>query len=293
MSNWYYQSAMTNEEHSKESAVATAAQKLRSAILTGRYAAGATLPGERELSEQLGVSRLTLRAALTRLSSEGLVLSVHGSGTRVLDFREHGDVALLGHLAELALTGQRVGLEVVSGLLELRRAVAIEAVGIAAERASIDELREMRAQVARLATLLSDPHAFMQADLGFARMLVRSTKNLAFELLFNTVQKTIERNRGVELAFFANAPATLAVYGRLLDRMEARDAERARLTAARLLHRLDRTTLDRIAMAIGMLEQMRPAPSSASPSPLPPPRRTASKKKPAKTGENEKKETSR
>lgn len=249
---------MTKDGNIKDpSAVAKAAGLLRTAILTGRYVPGATLPGERELSEHLGVSRLTLRAALTRLSSEGLVQSVHGSGTRVLDFRQHGDVALLGHLAELALTGQRIGLDVVSGLLELRRAVAIEAVGLAAERASIDELRAMRAQVALLATQLGDPHAFMTADLAFARMLVRSTKNLAFELLFNTVQKTIERNRGVELAFFANAPATIAVYGRLMDRIEARDAERARLTAARLLHRLDRTTLDRIAMAIGMLAQMK------------------------------------
>jgi len=251
---------MNEPETTKEgSAVDLAAAKLRTAILTGEHLPGATLPGERELSERLGVSRLTLRAALTRLSTEGLVQSVHGSGTRVLDYREHGDVALLGHLAELALTGHHVGLEVVAGLLELRRAVAVEAIGTAAERATIAELREMRAQVALLATKLDDPHAFMTADLAFARMLVRSTKNLAYELLFNTVQKTIERNRGVELAFFANAPATLAVYGRLLDRMNARDAERARLTAARLLHRLDRTTLDRIAMAIGVLAQLRPA----------------------------------
>ena len=185
----------------------------------------------------------------------------------MLDYTEHGDVALLGHLAELALTGHRVGLEVVAGLLELRRAVAVEAIGIAAERASIQELREMRAQVAHLGTLLGDAHAFMTADLAFARLLVRCTKNLAFELLFNTVQKTIERNQGVELAFFANAPATLAVYGRLLDRMEARDSQRARLTAARLLHRLDRTTLDRISIAIGMLAQMLPPPAAADATP--------------------------
>jgi GntR family transcriptional repressor for pyruvate dehydrogenase complex len=238
---------------SKQSAVDQAADELRSKILTGGYAPGDVLPGERELSVELGVSRLTLRAALSHLSSEGLVQAVHGSGTRVLDYRQHGDVALLGHLAELALTGHRVGLEVIAGLLELRRAVAVEAIGIAAERASVEELRGMRAAVAHLATLLHDPHAFMTADLAFARMLVRATKNLAFELLFNTVQKTIEGNPGVEIAFFANAPATIAVYGRLLDRMEARDLTRARLTAGRLLHRLDRTTLERIAFVIGAL----------------------------------------
>jgi GntR family transcriptional repressor for pyruvate dehydrogenase complex len=251
----------------KESAVDQAAAELRSKILTGVFAPGDVLPGERELSVELGVSRLTLRAALSHLSSEGLVQAVHGSGTRVLDYRQHGDVALLGHLAELALTGHRVGLQVIAGLLELRRAVAVEAIGIAADRATVEELREMRAAVAHLATLLADPHAFMTADLAFARMLVRSTKNLAFELLFNTVQKTIEGNPGVEIAFFANAPATIAVYGRLLDRMEAHDATRARLTAGRLLDRLDRTTLERIAFVIGSMPEPAPAVRTESPAP--------------------------
>jgi GntR family transcriptional regulator, transcriptional repressor for pyruvate dehydrogenase complex len=254
--------SMSNSSE-KQTVVDQAAAQLRSKILTGGYAPGDVLPGERELSVELGVSRLTLRAALSHLSSEGLVQSVHGSGTRVLDYRQHGDVALLGHLAELALTGHRVGLQVIGGLLELRRAVAVEAIGIAAERATIEELRAMRAAVAHLATLLADPHAFMTADLAFARMLVRATKNLAFELLFNTVQKTIEGNPGVEIAFFANAPATIAVYGRLLDRMEARDETRARLTAGRLLHRLDRTTLDRIALVIGSLPEPPPPPPRA------------------------------
>ena len=83
----------------------------------------------------------------------------------------------------------------------------------------------------------------MVADLAFARLIVRATGNLAFELLFNSVVRTVEGHPGIELAFFANAQATLKVYGRLLDRMESRDAERARATAARLLHRLDTSTI--------------------------------------------------
>lgn len=231
---------------SKRSAPTQAADAIRLRILTGRYGVGQSLPGERELSEELGVSRLTLRSAIAHLEAEGLLHAVHGSGTRVLDFRKTGGLDLFGHLASMVLSGEPVpgGLGLFASLMELRRAVAIEAVGLATERASTEELRAMRAHVASMESLLGEPHAFMVADLAFARMIVRATGNLAYELLFNSVVRTVEGNRGIELAFFANARSTLAVYGRLLDRMEARDQERARATAARLLHRLDRTTVD-------------------------------------------------
>src|SRR3954468_10167463 len=89
----------------KKKATEEAADQLRASILRGEFKPGTDLPGERELSVKLGVSRLTLRAALTRLESEQLVRPVHGSGTRVLDFRESGGVEMLGHLFTLATAG--------------------------------------------------------------------------------------------------------------------------------------------------------------------------------------------
>ena len=221
------------------------AKKLRTQILLGTYGVGERLPAERELSETLGVSRLTLRSALTHLEAEGLVHAVHGSGTRVLDYRESAGLELFGHLAGLVLSGAPVpgGFEVFSNLMELRRAVAVDAIGLATERASDDELRVLRLHLSTHKALLSDPHAFMAHDLRFARLIVRATQNLAFELLFNAVMRTIDGHPGIELAFFANAETTLKVYARLLERMEARDAVRARQTAGRLLERLDRTTV--------------------------------------------------
>jgi DNA-binding FadR family transcriptional regulator len=235
---------------------------LRHRILTGVYAAGDSLPGERELSEELGISRLTLRSAIAHLESEGLLRAVHGSGTRVLAYRETGGVDLLSHLGQLALSGQIPGgLDVFAGLLELRRAVAIDAVALAAERASEEELRAMRDHIAKQKTLLGDPRAFMLADLGFARLIVRATRNLSFELLFNSVVRTATNTAGLELAFIANARTTLAIYERLLDRMERRDSARARATAERLLHRLDRSTIDAIALFLGSPSGSEPAKS--------------------------------
>lgn len=252
----------------KTSAVVRTTAELRKRILLGHYRVGSALPGERDLSEELEVSRLTLRSAISHLESEGLVRAVHGSGTRVLDHRESGGLDLFGHLASMVLSGQPVpgGLDLFSGLLELRRAVAVDAVGLATERASADELLELRDHVRQLAMLTGDAHRFMVHDLAFARRIVRATKNLSFELLFNSVVRAVEGHPGIELAFFANATSTIAVYGRLLDRMEARDADRARATAARLLYRLDRTTTDALSQLLVLQAAM---PRAPEPTPAP------------------------
>jgi GntR family transcriptional regulator len=56
---------------------------LRSRILAGALRAGAQLPPERELSEQFGVSRATVRQALDQLSQAGMLTRVQGRGTFV------------------------------------------------------------------------------------------------------------------------------------------------------------------------------------------------------------------
>ena len=229
--------------------VEEAADRIRDDILTARYRAGDHLPPERELATQLGVSRLTLRSAIARLEAEGLVRAVHGAGNLVQDHRETGGIELLGHLGRLAMEGRVSAGTMIGQLLELRRAIGIEALGLAAERGTDEELAAMRAHVAHQRTLLSHPRRYMEADLHFARLVVRATHNIAFELVFNTVRRVIADNPALELAHHANAVQTLQVYERLLDLMEKRDARRVRQVTARLLERLDRQTSRLIAPA--------------------------------------------
>jgi GntR family transcriptional regulator len=52
-------------------------------ILTGKLLPDSKIPSEREFSEDLGVSRMTVRKAITELVNEGLLERKHGSGTYV------------------------------------------------------------------------------------------------------------------------------------------------------------------------------------------------------------------
>lgn len=237
---------MTRTNASKPNAAESAAHELRRRILMGEVQPGSLLPGERELAEKLGVSRVTIRSALATLKSEGLVEKVHGAGNRVLDFREHGGVDLIAHLARYAIEGGEVPLRLLGDLLEFRRLVATQVMAVVAERGSPAELQALRDQRARLGDLVDDGPAFMREDLHFARILVRATHNLALELLYNTVQRIITSSPGFEAAFLVNARDTIATYDALLDLLETRDPGRIRKAAPRFLEPLDRKTLDRL-----------------------------------------------
>lgn len=71
-----------------ETLYASIARDIQAAISTGRQGPGSVLPGEHALAEAHGVSRATVRAALSLLERKGIVERKRGAGTRVLPPRE-------------------------------------------------------------------------------------------------------------------------------------------------------------------------------------------------------------
>jgi GntR family transcriptional regulator len=60
------------------------ADHLKSAIISGEIASGVKLPTERAFARRYGLARVTVRAALARLQSEGLISRRTRTGTIVL-----------------------------------------------------------------------------------------------------------------------------------------------------------------------------------------------------------------
>ena len=67
----------------RTSLFANVSAALKREIAAGRFAQADLLPGERELSEMLDVSRTTLRRAIAALVDEGVLVHRHGAGTFV------------------------------------------------------------------------------------------------------------------------------------------------------------------------------------------------------------------
>ncbi len=83
------------------------ARKLASAIQAGVWKPNEVLPAERDLCEQLNVSRVTLRQALDAVSEQGLISRRQGAGTFVTPHIEH----LLSSLISFSETLRRKGYE--------------------------------------------------------------------------------------------------------------------------------------------------------------------------------------
>lgn len=117
------------------------ADQLRELIRQGRFGIGSRLPPERELAQQLGVSRPSVREALVALEIAGCVEVRMGAGVYV---RGSGDSAATAGLGEspLELMQARVVLE--GGLMPQACARATQE-GLAAVREALDAMREAMA----------------------------------------------------------------------------------------------------------------------------------------------------
>jgi GntR family transcriptional regulator len=104
------------------------AELLRARIVSGDWGPGQQLPSEQTLSEEAGVSRPTVRAALRILSESGLVRVRPGAGSFVTP-RGPGVVAGLQELRSMSdiISEQRPGSNVRYRLRERRMATAEEA----------------------------------------------------------------------------------------------------------------------------------------------------------------------
>lgn len=215
-------------------------ERLRQALLGGVYPAGQHLPPERALATQLGVSRLTLRAGLARLEAEGLVRARQGDGVRALDVKEHGTLGLLAHMD---LGSQP---EVLRSFLELRRAVAAEALALACARATEAQLVELEALAAAQATE-ADEARYIARDVAFARQVLVASESFAALLLFNSLAPIYEAQPVLARALVANREQSLAGYAMTLALLRARDPEAVRRVVPAALEAADEAALATIA----------------------------------------------
>lgn len=87
--------------------------ELRDRITSGQWPAGTSLPAQRDLAGEFGVSIMTLRQALQLLADDGLIAARHGSGTYVAARYEYD----LGHLRSFAADLAAQGAEIRTRLL--------------------------------------------------------------------------------------------------------------------------------------------------------------------------------
>ncbi|AZC20872.1 MULTISPECIES: FadR/GntR family transcriptional regulator [Pseudomonas] len=164
---------------SSSTVVNSVVEKLRAALARGQWRSGDMLPGQRELAEQLGISRPSLREAVIVLETLGLVRSMPGKGVLVLD-------APLDELQgpEATLAGARL-----EDVLQLRYTLEPFIVGLVAQSISSREIGQLRLTLMDMREALeaSDAEAGANAYIAFHEELFTLTSNPIFQ---NVVQQT-------------------------------------------------------------------------------------------------------
>jgi GntR family negative regulator for fad regulon and positive regulator of fabA len=184
--------------------------RLLEAILDGTFPISSSLPGERDLAAQIGVTRPTLREALQRLARDGWLDIQHGKPTRVRDYWREGSLAVL---AALARSPQHQSPDFVAYLLELRLLIAPEYTRQALSQSSSQVL----ALLDHPGDLGESPAAFARFDWQLHHLLTQLAPNPVYRLLLNSFEQlyafmgeryfSFEECRQLSQSFYANLRA--------------------------------------------------------------------------------------
>jgi DNA-binding FadR family transcriptional regulator len=231
----------------RPSATVAAERAVRAAILSGELAAGDRLPPERELSDRLGVSRLTLRAALATLSAAGLISVRQGSGYTVRDVRETGGADLLPGLVELATVRGSLP-DAIADLLRLRRHLAGAVLDALVERPpSVAARKAVAVAVERFAAAADTgrPEVVAEADLGVVRALLDATGSMVLRVCLNPIVAIVGEHAALRAAIYSEPAANLAGWRALAAWLERPTAVAIPVLLGVLTER-DRTTVLRL-----------------------------------------------
>jgi len=210
---------------------------LRESMDSGRFAVGSYLPPERELAEQLGVSRASVREALIALEVQGRVSVRVGAGVQVLDASAPPVAAAVAASAE-----PPVGpLE----LLEARLVVETETAALAARHASAQDVAGLERTLAQMVADHARSPLVHDGDRAFHLGIARASGNAALLFIVTTLwdQRYTPMQERMETLFTTPGLHTAAVadHRRVLDAIAAHDPAAARQAMKRHLTMVRKT----------------------------------------------------
>jgi GntR family transcriptional repressor for pyruvate dehydrogenase complex len=211
------------------------AERIQARILDGTYRPGDRLPPERELAEQLGANRGSVREALKKLEQLRLVEIQQGSGIRVRRLEE----ASLELVVPMLLVDGRTNLPLLRDLLELREVLVPAVMRLALERASLEELGALARHLRQMANPEIGDSEYLKGLFALQDLGARMTGNRVLLLLTNSLRRFLERAPLALPSFPLTLQRQALAPGlkRLAVAVEARDTESAVRATVDLLHR--------------------------------------------------------
>lgn len=176
---------------------------IRQDIESGAVEVGAKLSSEATLAGQYGVSRSVIREALRSCNALGLTVTKTGKGTFVVANKVANDLTLGQYSAR--------------DLNEARPHIEVPAAGLAAQRRSEDDLKQLRGLMEEMLGE-NDPESWVSLDAAFHSIIARASGNKVFESVVADIREAL-----------AHQSETLNM---VADRRHASDDEHLRIIQA-------------------------------------------------------------
>ena len=211
----------------------TALEYIKSRIVDGSYAPGQQLPSVSALAAEVGVGISTVREAIRILESLGLLRVLQGRGVFV---------TALPRLAENPLETLAVAENtILLGLLETRKLFEPEVAGLAAERATPEEIAAIRQAVEEHeAQIKRSGGGFIASDLRFHQLLLAAAHNPVLTRMVQSIDELLVDGRRRTAHMPSTYGKSLHYHWLIADAVAERDSRRARTLM--LEHILDLTS---------------------------------------------------
>lgn len=209
------------------------ANKITQLIAQGVFPPGTRLPGERDLAERFGVSRVTIREAEIALQALGRLEIRMGSGVYVCE-EQPKDEKALPEVSAFELTEARLLFE-------------SEAAALATKHITDETLQALERYIEQMGDP-SDPKAATEADRLFHLAIAESSHNRAvlhtIKTLWRMRLEVSEVRASYESVCVGDADFRAREHREILDALKARDPAAARTAMRQHFYRLIEAMLD-------------------------------------------------
>ena len=194
-------------------------------IQSGQWAVGDSIPSERALMEEFGVSRIPIRESLSTLRALGVLDIGHGRCAVV----KRIDISALGRLFPLIISME--GQQSFHQIFEVRLALESQTAYLAAHRRSeqdLDRLAELHDRFCR--QVAADERDSLDTDLEFHVQIASAAKNPLFPVLLQALAEYVKFvQRESCLGDSIRVQRAIQSHESILESIRWQDAERARV----------------------------------------------------------------
>lgn len=196
------------------------AAQIEEMVVSGRLVQGRRLPSERRLAELLGVSRGSVREAITELEVKGLVTRRPGSGTHV---QVPAHSLFTGPIVSGAILSDRETTE----LWDLREAIEPAVAARAAERRTDADIEQLRKLAGAYAATRGDVEQRIALDASFHQAISAATRNSLLSGLVERFMHGLDATRRASMQSESRWRMSREAHERIVEAIAAGDPDAA------------------------------------------------------------------